>query len=64
MSTQSRVLLTAEEAAEQLAVGRTAVYALIKSGELDSVRVGRLRRIPATAIADYVQRLIDSQLTD
>lgn len=61
MEDQPCVLLTAEEAAERLAIGRTAVYALLKSGELESVRIGRLRRIPAEAVENYVQRLIANQ---
>jgi len=53
-----RVLLTPEEAAERLGVGRTTVYALIKAGELDSVQIGRLRRIPVIAVQEYATRLI------
>jgi excisionase family DNA binding protein len=52
-----RTLLTVEQAAEQLSVGRTTVYALLKSGEITSVRVGRLRRIPADALTAYVHQL-------
>ena len=53
-----RVLLTPEEAGEQLGIGRTMVYALIKAGDIDSVQIGRLRRIPVSAIHDYAARLI------
>lgn len=53
-----RVLLTVEEAAEQLGIGRTTTYALVKTGELESVRIGRLRRVPKTAIEDYANQLI------
>ncbi|MFD4723043.1 helix-turn-helix domain-containing protein [Streptomyces sp. NPDC058423] len=51
------LLLTAEEAARRLGIGRTTCYALIGSGELESVKVGSLRRIPADALAVYVARL-------
>lgn len=51
------VLLTVEEAARRLRIGRTTCYALIRSGELESVPVGRLRRVPADAPAAYVARL-------
>ncbi|MER7815228.1 helix-turn-helix domain-containing protein [Streptomyces sp. NPDC096153] len=51
------LLLTAEEAARRLGIGRTTCYALIASGELESVKVGSLRRIPADALAVYVARL-------
>lgn len=52
-----RVLLTVEAAACQLSFSRTRVYGLIKSGELRSVRVGRLRRVPADALTEYVSGL-------
>lgn len=52
-----QLLLTVSEAAECLAIGRTAAYALVSSGELESVRIGRLRRVPISAIEEYVNRL-------
>lgn len=51
------LLLTVEEAAERLRLGRTLVYRLISSGQLESVTVGRLRRVPAGCLAEYVARL-------
>ncbi|WP_328447421.1 helix-turn-helix domain-containing protein [Amycolatopsis sp. NBC_00438] len=53
----SRTLLTVEAAAEQLSIGRTTMYALIKAGEIATVRIGHLRRVPAGALAAYVDRL-------
>jgi excisionase family DNA binding protein len=50
-------LLTVEEGAERLHIGRTRMYALVKSGAIESVQIGRLRRIPATAIDAYADRL-------
>ena len=52
-----RTLLSVEAAATQLSIGRTTMYALIKTGAIESVRVGRLRRVPASALTDYVARL-------
>jgi excisionase family DNA binding protein len=51
------LLLTVEEAARRLRLGRTLVYRLISSGELESVTVGRLRRVPAKCLAEYVAAL-------
>lgn len=48
------VALTVEEAARRLGVGRTTMYALVTSGEVPSVMIGRLRRIPAQALSDYI----------
>jgi excisionase family DNA binding protein len=51
------LLLTVEEAAKRLRLGRTLVYRLIASGELESVTVGRLRRVPAECLNEYVATL-------
>ncbi|MEU3508804.1 excisionase family DNA-binding protein [Streptomyces longwoodensis] len=50
------VLLTVDEAARCLRVGRTTCFALIRSGELESLMVGGLRRVPADAPAAYLAR--------
>ena len=52
-----RLLLTAEEAAMVLRIGRTTVYALIKNGELRPVHIGRSCRIPQAEVERYVRRL-------
>jgi excisionase family DNA binding protein len=57
----ARTLFTVEQAAEQLSIGRTTMFALIKSGQVATVKVGRLRRVPATALDDYVRRLQGQQ---
>ncbi|GAA2843542.1 helix-turn-helix domain-containing protein [Kribbella solani] len=51
------LLLTVEQAAQRLGIGRTSVYALLKTGEIESVPVGRLRRIPTECLDEYVRRL-------
>ncbi|WP_236793866.1 helix-turn-helix domain-containing protein [Amycolatopsis sp. GM8] len=56
-----RVLLTVEAAAQALSIGRTTMYTLIKAGRIASVRVGHLRRVPAAALAAYVQQLATDQ---
>jgi excisionase family DNA binding protein len=58
-----RTLLTVEEAAERLAIGRTTVFALLKTGQLQSVQIGRLRRIPLEALDEYAQTLRHEQRT-
>lgn len=52
-----RKLLTVEEAADLLNIGKTKTYALVKSGELKSVLIGRLRRIHIDAINEYAASL-------
>ena len=55
------VLLRPEQAAQALSIGRTAVFELIRSGRLRSVKVGGLRRIPFSALADFVRQLEEEQ---
>ncbi len=54
-----RLLLTPEEAADRLALSRTTIYELIRTGELRSVKIGRARRIPVAALGEYVTGLFD-----
>lgn len=56
-SAPPRLLLTIEEAAERLGVGRSTMYGLIKDGEVESVQIGRLRRVPADALPEFLARL-------
>jgi excisionase family DNA binding protein len=50
-------LVTPEQAATSLALGRTKVYELLRNGELESVCIGSSRRIPREALEEYVRTL-------
>lgn len=52
------VLYKVEQAAEMLSLGRSTVFDLIRTGELRSVQIGASRRIPASAITEYVDSLL------
>ena len=56
----SRLLLTVEEAARRLNVGRTTMYALVSSGAVESVTIGRLRRVPSECLDNFVAALRSS----
>jgi len=45
------------EAARVLGMGRTAIFALIKSGRLQSVKLGGARFITADALRAFVREL-------
>lgn len=51
------ILLTVEEAAVRLRIGRTSMYRLVATGAVESVTVGRLRRVPVECLAEYVSQL-------
>lgn len=51
------ILLTPEEAAAALRIGRTRMYALLAEGSVVSVQIGHSRRISVKALEDFVHRL-------
>lgn len=51
-------LYTVEEAARLLTISRWKVFELIRLRELRSVKIGGLRRVPRTAIDEYIARLL------
>lgn len=59
-----RVLVTVEEAAAMLAIGRTTTFRLIAEGELEVTKIGRSTRVPVDAVSDLVVRLRARSATD
>jgi excisionase family DNA binding protein len=51
-----RLLLTVSEAARQLGIGRSLFYELLAEGQVESIHIGRPRRIPIGALADFIDR--------
>lgn len=56
------VLISVEEAARRLSIGRTAAYLLVLKGELQSVKIGRTRRVVVASLEAYIQRLISGEV--
>ncbi|MGC5329778.1 excisionase family DNA-binding protein [Micromonospora sp. DT62] len=52
-----KVLLSPEEAAQRLGCGRSFMFELIRTKKIESIKVGRLRRIPVAAVDTYVAEL-------
>ena len=53
----TKLLYKPTEAAQVLGISRSGVFRLLSSGELESVKIGGLRRIPAVALESYVRAL-------
>jgi excisionase family DNA binding protein len=49
-------LLSIEQAARRLGIGRTATYDAIGRGDLRSIRIGRRRLVAADALVELTQR--------
>ena len=54
---ETRLLLRVDEAGRRLNLGRTVMYELIRSGRLRSVKVGKRRLIPTSALVEFVDQL-------
>ena len=53
------LLYTPVEAAQALRISRSSLYLLLAEGVITSVRIGSSRRIPAAALAAFVDRLAE-----
>ena len=58
-SSQERLLFSVVDAAQILSLSRSKVYELLSTGDIGSVRIGRSRRIPRSALDDYVAGLAE-----
>jgi excisionase family DNA binding protein len=56
-STHEPEFLTVEETADLLRVGRDKVYHLIRTGQLRSIKIGKLRRVSREWVTEFVGQL-------
>jgi excisionase family DNA binding protein len=54
-----KLLLSPAEAAAHLSIGRSKVYELMRLGQLRSVKIGALRRIPQAALGDFIAAMTE-----
>ncbi|WP_030518825.1 helix-turn-helix domain-containing protein [Nocardia sp. NRRL WC-3656] len=55
----ANMFMKVQEAADELQVSRYSIYQLMWAGEVQSVKVGRSRRIVRQSFEDYVGGLIE-----
>lgn len=51
------LVLSVEEMAKILRIGRNTAYGLVQAGQVRSIRVGRVIRIPREALWEYLNSL-------
>lgn len=56
------LLIGIEDAAETLGVGRSTAYALIHTGDLETVKIGRRCLVTAASVISYVERLTSTDM--
>jgi len=52
---------TVEQVAKLLNVGRDKVYYLLRTGQLRSIKIGKLRRITNQHLAEFIASMEDRQ---
>lgn len=53
---QPPVVLKVEDLAKVLSIGLNSAYELVRSGQVRSVKVGRIYRIPKSAVDEYLNQ--------
>ncbi|MDO0926017.1 helix-turn-helix domain-containing protein [Streptomyces sp. TG1A-8] len=54
-------LLTVPQVMARLQLGRSAVYDLLRTGQLASITLGRSRRIPTHALTDFIHARLEQE---
>lgn len=47
-------ILTVDDLMEMLQIGRNSAYHLLNTGQIKSVRIGRIHRIPRENVIEYI----------
>ena len=50
------LVLHVKELAEVLSISQNTAYALVRSGQIRSIRTGRIYRIPKDALIEYLSK--------
>lgn len=50
----SEALLTVDQAAKQLTISRATAYKMVDTGEILTIKIGRLRRVPQSSIDQFI----------
>ncbi len=59
VSSMDPLAYSIEAAAEQLGIGRTLMFDLVRRGNLPSVKLGKRRLIPAQSLRDWLAAQVD-----
>ena len=58
---ECKLLLSPEETCNALGVRCSTLFKMLEAGEIPSIKVGRLRRIPVEGLRRYVERQVVEQ---
>jgi len=58
---ETKLLLSPDEACAVLGVRRSMLFKMLEAGEIPSIKIGRLQRIPVDGLRLYVERQVVAQ---
>jgi excisionase family DNA binding protein len=58
---EAPLLLTIEQSAKLVGIGRTTAYSLVKSGEWKTIKIGRLTRLTRDILEDWISAKMDER---
>jgi excisionase family DNA binding protein len=64
MANYEPLMYSVPRAAELCGMGKSKFWTLVASGEIDSVRIGRARRIPAATLQEWISRKLAEATQD
>lgn len=50
-------MISIDDLCEMLAIGKNTAYHLLKTNQIRAFKIGRIWKIPASAIDDYINRM-------
>ena len=57
-SEKTALLLSVEDLMPLLAIGKSSAYALVRSGQIRSIRIGKKYRIPREAVTEFITKCL------
>ncbi len=56
------IVLTVKEACQVLRISRWTLYDLIRARSIETIKIGRSRRIPVSSVSKYIKRRLAEDL--
>lgn len=48
-------IITIDELCEKLLIGKNTAYSLLNSGKIKAFKIGRIWKIPASSVSEYIK---------
>jgi excisionase family DNA binding protein len=56
--------MTPDEVCAELRIGKSYLWTMLRSGEIQSIKIGKLRRIPRSALDEWLTRQLHKETNE